>query len=89
MQQCPVGPPIGCYSNHMDTELRMNPKDRTSCTLYRCDWDQIQITLRELAQLKSDTLVNTNASDREWNEVVNLKRIADELEIELLTGVTQ
>lgn len=57
--------------------------DLVSADLYRKDYATIVLALRELATLKHEALVQRNASDREWNEVDNLYRIASNIEIEI------
>lgn len=64
----------------------MNPFAEIVCTLDKADWDQTIFALRELAALKHDELVQTNASDRDWDAVTDLQDIATTLEFQLLSG---
>jgi len=64
----------------------MNPFAEIACKLDKADWDQTIFALRELAALKHEDLVQTNASDHDWDTVTDLQDIATTLELQLLTG---
>ncbi len=66
---------------------RVNPMQTVSCKLYARDWNQTVLALRELAQIKYNALMTINATDQQWDEVVELRTTADKLEIEFLQGV--
>lgn len=63
----------------------MNPFAEIACKLDKVDWEQTIFALRELAALKHDELVQTNASDRDWDKVTDLQDIATTLEFQLLS----
>lgn len=62
----------------------VNPALQVTNDLFAPDQVRVIGALKELAQIKYNTLIQKNGSDQEWDEVVELRGLATELELNLI-----